>query len=153
MSGTEPVRQPHFIGAVAQAAGVSVHTVRFYERLGLLPAANRTESGYRVYPLDIVDRLGFIRQAQALGFRLEETREILRIKYARRSPCNCVRNMLQEKLKQVEEQLAELASFRRQLRRTLQRARALPRLPHRASAICPLIENLPHVKKKGGERK
>lgn len=87
-----------------------------------------------------------------MGFRLEEIREILRIKYAGQSPCNCVRDMLQQKLKDVEEQLAALASFRRQLRRSLERARTLPRLPHRASAICPLIENISPVRKKEGER-
>ncbi len=141
-----------FIGKVASAAGIGVQTVRYYERLGLIQPPQRTESGYRVYPAETLERLRFIRQAQAVGFRLEEIREILRIKYAGQSPCNCVRNMLQKKLKDVEEQLAALASFRRQLRRTLKRARTLPRLPHRASAICPLIENISPVRKKGGER-
>jgi MerR family mercuric resistance operon transcriptional regulator len=129
-----------FIGKVASAAGIGVQTVRYYERLGLIQPPQRTESGYR-----------FIRQAQAVGFRLEEIREILRIKYAGQSPCNCVRDMLQQKLKDVEEQLAALASFRRRLRRTLKRPRTLPRLPHRASAICPLIENISPITKKGGE--
>ena len=85
--------------------------------------------------------------------RLEEIHEILRIKYAGKSPCNCVRDMLQEKLKELEEQLAGLASFRKQLRRTLQEGWPLPRLPHRASAICPLIENISSVKKKRGEKR
>jgi len=138
-----------FIGKVAKAAGVSVQAVRYYERLGLMPPAQRTESGYRVYPREILERLRFIRQAQAVGLRLEEIREILRIKYAGKSPCNCVRDMLQEKLKELEEQLAGLASFRKQLRRTLQEGRSLPRLPHRASAICPLIENIGTVREKG----
>jgi len=146
------MRAPLLIGNVARTAGVSVQAVRYYERLALLPPAQRTESGYRVYPPEILERLRFIRQAQAVGFRLEEIREILRIKYAGRSPCNCVRDMLQQKLENVEDQLAALASFRRQLQRTLKRARTLPRLPHRASAICPLIENISPAKKKGGER-
>ncbi len=140
-----------FIGKVASAAGIGVQTVRYYERLGLIQPPQRSESGYRVYPPEILGRLRFIRQAQAVGFRLGEIREILRIKYAGQSPCNCVRDMLQQKLKDVEEQLAALASFRRQLRRTLKRARTLPRLPHRASAICPLIENISPIRKKGGE--
>ena len=142
-----------FIGRVAAAAGVGVQAVRYYERLGLLPAAQRTQSGYRVYPAEIIERLRFIRQAQAVGLRLEEIREILRMKYAGQSPCDCVRNMLQRKLNQVEEQSAALARLRKQLQRTLQMARTLPRLPHRASAICPLIENISSVRKKGSGRR
>lgn len=84
---------------------------------------------------------------------MEEIHEILRIKYAGQSPCNCVRRMLQHKLREVEAQLKALASFRKQLRRTLQRGRTLPRLPHRASAICPLIENIPVVRKKGSKKR
>lgn len=142
-----------FIGKVAAAAGVSVQAVRYYERLRLLPCSQRTESGYRIYSAETVERLRFIRQAQALGFRLEEIREILRMKYAGHSPCNCVRNLLQRKLNEVEQQMAALSSFRRQLRSTLQRARTLPRLSHQASAICPLIENTSSVRGKGGERR
>ncbi len=137
-----------FVGKVAEAVGVSVQAVRYYERLGLLPLAQRTESGYRVYSPELVERLRFIRQAQAVGFHLDEIREILRMKYAGRSPCNCVRGMLEQKLKAVEDQLRELAAFRQQLRRTLQGARRLPRLSHRASAICPLIENMSAARRK-----
>ena len=140
-----------YIGKVAAAAGLNVQTVRYYERMGLLAPGKRTESGYRVYSPDVLERLNFIRQAQAVGFRLEEIREILRMRYAGQSPCNCVCNMLQRKLRVVEEQLAELAVFRKRLRRTLHRARSLPRLPHRASVICPLIENISPVRKKRGE--
>lgn len=142
-----------YIGKVAQAAAVDVQTVRYYERLGLLPAAERTATGYRVYLPETVERLRFIRQAQAVGFRLDEIREILRIKYMGQSPCNCVRDTLRRKLKEVEEQMAELARFRKQLRATLQRAQRLPSLPHRATAICPLIEGISRVKKKGGKKR
>lgn len=133
----------NFIGNVAGLAGVSVQTVRYYERLGLLPAAQRTESGYRVYSPQTVERLQFIRQAQAAGFRLDEIREILRLKYAGQSPCDCVRGLLERKLKEVERQMAELARFRRELRQTLKSSQELRRLPHSASAICPIIQRAP----------
>jgi len=142
-----------FIGPVARQAGVSVQAVRYYERLGLLPPAARAESGYRVYPPELVERLRFIRQAQAAGFRLDEIREILRIRYAGKSPCNCVRNMLERRLEEIEGQLKALAGFRQQVRRALAKARTLPPLPHRASAICPLIENISSVTKEGGEKR
>lgn len=145
----------NFIGNVAGLAGVSVQTVRYYERLGLLPAAQRTESGYRVYSPQTVERLQFIRQAQAAGFRLDEIREILRLKYAGQSPCDCVRGLLERKLKEVERQMAELVRFRQELRQTLKSSQKFPRLPHRASAICPIIETLPSSqrKRKGVERR
>ena len=138
-----------YIGVVAKAAAVDVQTVRYYERLGLLPAAERTSSGYRVYSSSAVERMRFIRQAQALGFRLKEIREILRIKYAGQAPCGCVRDMLERKLGDVEEQLAELTRFRKHLRSTLKQAKTLPSRPHRATAICPLIENATPTRRKG----
>src|SRR3972149_6673411 len=129
------------IGAVARTAGVSVQTVRYYERAGLLPRPPRTPSGYRVYGPEAAARLLFIKHAQALGFSLEEVKEILRLRYDGRSPCECVRGRLEEKLERVEREMAALRGFRRELHRTLARARPLPHLPHRASAICPIIEN------------
>ena len=140
-----------FIGKVAGTAGVGVQTVRYYERLGLLPPADRMASGYRVYRAEAVERLRFIRQAQAVGFRLEEIREILRIKYAGRSPCDCVRGLLERKLEQVERQMVELARFRRELRQTLKKSQALPRLPHSASVICPIIQTQPQSERRGKE--
>jgi len=132
-----------FIGKVASQAGVSVQAVRYYERLGLLPPAQRTESGYRVYSPEVVERLKFVQQAQALGFRLDEIREILRMKYAGNSPCDCVRKLLEGKLDQIEREMARLRDFRRELHKTLERSKRLPRLPHRASAICPIIQIQP----------
>ncbi len=140
------------IGTVARAAGIGVQTVRYYERAGLLPRPPRTPSGYRIYSPDAGARLRFIKQAQAVGFSLEEVREILRLKYNGRSPCECVRGKLEEKLARVEREMAALKRFRRELRRTLARARKLPHLSHRASAICPIIEITP-TKKPGGDNR
>ena len=134
---------------------MGVQTVRYYERLGLLPPAQRTTSGYRRYSGGTVERLRFIRQAQALGFRLEEIKEIVRLRYVGQSPCDCVRGLLQQKLDQLEREMDELVRFRQQLRQTLKRSRKLPRLPHSASAICPIIQSEPSrrssTSKRGGE--
>ena len=134
------MKQASFIGEVAKATGVSIHTVRYYERLGLLPLAQRTESGYRVYEHTAEERLRFIRQAQALGFSLAEIKEIVRLKYSRQSPCDCVRGLLKQKLQQVQQQMKELSRFRKTLQAALKRSERLRRLPHEASGICPLIE-------------
>ncbi|MFQ5662976.1 MAG: heavy metal-responsive transcriptional regulator [Terriglobia bacterium] len=147
------MRDLTFIGRLARAAGVNVQTVRYYERLGLLPPAGRSAAHYRLYSSETLERLRFIRQAQAAGFRLQEIKEILRLKYTGRSPCNCVRDLLQRRLEQVEREIAALGRFRRGLRQTLKRSQRLPRLPHSASAICPIIEVQPSRKKKGGEKR
>ena len=65
------------IGELAQRAGVGIDTVRYYEREGLLPPAQRLASGYRVYAQDDVLRLRFVRRAKALGFTLPEIRDLL----------------------------------------------------------------------------
>ena len=129
-----------FIGRVAKSAGVSVQAVRFYERLGLLPAAQRTPSGYRVYGPESIERVLFVKQAQELGFSLDEIREILRLRYEGRSPCECVSKLLQQKLEKIEHQIRQLVRFRHDLRKTLERSKKLPHLPHAASSICPLIQ-------------
>ena len=79
--------QTYTIGTVAREAGVSVETVRFYEREGLIPTPARSASGYRQYPAATVARLRFIRRAKALGFSLRDIRALLalRVDPARRS--------------------------------------------------------------------
>jgi len=136
------------IGRVAHAGRVSVQTIRYYERLGLLAPAWRTASGYRMYQPEGSERLAFIRHAHALGFSLDESKEILRVKYTGRSPYECARKLLEEKLGLVEGQIAELRRFRAELRKTLVRARQLPHLPRSASAICPIIQIHPPRGKK-----
>ena len=134
------MKETTFIGRAAKAAGVSVQAVRYYERLGLLPTAHRTPTGYRIYGPESVDRLQFVKQAQELGFSLDEIREILRLRYEGRSPCKCVSKLLQQKLQKIEQQINQLVRFRHDLRKTLERSKKLPHLPHTASSICPLIQ-------------
>jgi len=141
---------PARIGQLARAAGVGVQAVRYYERIGLLLPATRGPNGYRLYGSDAPERLLFIKQAQSLGFTLDEIREILRLKHQGQSPCNCVRDLLTRKLDHLEHEMARLRRFRRDLRRTLQRAQRLPRLPHNASVICPIIQVQSSNQRRGG---
>src|SRR5260370_33053502 len=129
-----------FIGQVARTAGVSVQEAGFYEQLGPMPTDQRTPAGYRVYGPDSVERVRFVKQAQELGFSLDEIREILRLRYEGRSPCACVSKLLQQKLEKIEHDIKQLVRFRRDLRRTLWRSYKLHRVPHTASSICPLIQ-------------
>lgn len=70
------------IGEVAKASGIGIETLRFYEKGGLLDSPSRTESGYRIYNADMLERLNFIKRAQVLGFSLDEIKRIIADKRA-----------------------------------------------------------------------
>ena len=87
------------IGEVATAAGVSVDTVRYYEREQLLPSTGRTQGGFRLFGPEAVDRIRFIKQAQELGFTLDEIRTMLRADGS--AECRHVHDLLKTKLAEV----------------------------------------------------
>lgn len=107
------------IGEVAKASGVGVETLRFYERRGLLGRPRRTVANYRVYGPAVLERLAFIRRAQAVGFTLDEIGEILAESAEGRSPCRHVREMARRKLEELDRRLAELRRYRAELSSTL----------------------------------
>ena len=101
------------IGEIAQHAGVSVPAVRYYERLGLIVKALRTHKGNRRYPGEAIERIRFVKQAQANGLTLAEIRELIALKDrggARR--CRQVHQLLAAKIAQLDEQRAQLDDFR-----------------------------------------
>jgi DNA-binding transcriptional MerR regulator len=110
------------IGELAARAGLSADTLRFYERRGLLEPAARTNSGYRLYDASALDRLGFIRRAQALGLTLDEVRETIQIAARGVRPCAHVRERLARRLEDVDARIVELRSLRAMLSRALARA-------------------------------
>ncbi|HXS61938.1 MAG TPA: MerR family transcriptional regulator [Streptosporangiaceae bacterium] len=106
------------IGKFAAAQGVSVETIRFYQRRGLLAQPERVGSGFREYTEDDLWRLAFIRRAQQLGFTLGEIAELLGPAQARSA--DDILRAAQAKLSSVGEQLAELAELQCRLRRLVQ---------------------------------
>jgi len=96
---------------LARAAGVSTDTLRHYERLGVLAVAPRTQSGYRVYPADSLDRVNMIRHSLQLGFTLAELAEILRTRDRGGAPCKRVLDMLKGKLDSLGKQISELKNL------------------------------------------
>ena len=98
------------IGEVARGAGLGVETVRYYEREGLIPEPERSESGYRQFRLETVERLRFIVHAKRLGFALKEIRELLalRIDTPSADACDQVRERAQIKLREVQDRIAAL---------------------------------------------
>ena len=101
---------------LAREAGVSTDTLRHYERLGVLAKAPRTQSGYRVYPAETLDRVKMIRNALQLGFTLAELAEILRTRDRGGTPCKRVLAMLEAKLDSLEQQIADLESLRKYMK-------------------------------------
>ena len=128
-----------FIGEVATNAGVSRKALRVYEAAGILRPPRRTASGYRVYDEDALAILTFVKQAQRLGFRLQEIKEIVRIRQSGRARCAHVYQLVRRKTAELDQALADLKQVRRGLRRLL---RSAERTPHGRTAICPHIEQV-----------
>src|SRR5574341_1856143 len=103
------------IGELAARSGVSIDTVRYYERRKLLPAAPRTAGGFRLFSPDAVERVRFIKQAQDLGLSLDEIGELLSSGGAQE--CERVRDLLRIKLTDLDERMRRLRDFRRTLSR------------------------------------
>ena len=131
------------IGAVAERSGVTTQAIRYYEGEGLLPAPERTHTGYRMYGPDVLGRLNFIRQARSLGLSLEEIKEIFRMSKAGRAPCCQVRELLSGKLGDLNKRIAELSRFRDDLQRFLNQLSDVPDQADASQRVCTLIEMAP----------
>lgn len=127
------------IGEVAEAGGVTTKTLRFYERRGLLAEPDRTPAGYRRYRPEVVERVRFIRHAQAAGLTLAQIGEILEIHDHGEPPCEHVATLVDQRLAQVDERLRELRDVRTQLRRLADRAAALD--PADCHGYCDAIDS------------
>ena len=103
------------IGQLAHSTGVSTDTIRYYEKIGLLPRAGRSESGYREYPSGAGNRIRVIRNAVQLGFPLEEIAKVLRVRDSGGAPCRQVRDYAHELVQQIEQRIAELEAERRSM--------------------------------------
>ncbi|MBA3256326.1 MAG: heavy metal-responsive transcriptional regulator [Pyrinomonadaceae bacterium] len=126
-------------GEVAKELGVGVQTLHFYEQQGLIPHPPRSESGYRLYTPDIIERIRFIRKAQALGFSLDEIKEIFGLAKKGTSPCGPVQRALSEKLRDVDRRLEELRGFRADLAALIAEAPELSAHEQNAQ-VCSIVE-------------
>jgi MerR family transcriptional regulator, copper efflux regulator len=102
-------------GKLAGRSGVNIATIRYYENRVLLPQAPRTRSGYRVYDGDALRRLQFIRQAQALGFTLEEIGDLLSLRMQPGTTCSDIRMRAKEKIAAIENRIRDLQRIRKAL--------------------------------------
>jgi len=103
------------IGEVARRSGIPAHTIRFYETQQLVSSPARATSGYRVYSDQVLSELGFIKQAQQLGFTLDDIKEILTLGRSGRMPCKRVAALCEMHLQRIDRQIDELKAFRKGL--------------------------------------
>jgi MerR family transcriptional regulator, copper efflux regulator len=109
--------KPLTIGRLASEVGINLETVRFYEREGLLEKPPRSRTGYRLFPLDSVRRLRFIKRAQELGFSLNEVRDLLSLRASSRTTSAEIRQRAEAKLIDIEAKIKNLESIRESLRK------------------------------------
>jgi DNA-binding transcriptional MerR regulator len=135
------------VGRIAKAAGVGVQTLHYYERLGLLPKPRRSEANYRLYSVEAVRRVRFIKKAQAIGLTLEETKQILDLKGRGRAPCHRVVELGRKHLHEIEARLTQLRAFHRLLTRSVNEWAKDDR-PGRVCAgeFCDLVEGFDRAK-------
>ncbi|MBI1198960.1 MAG: MerR family DNA-binding protein [Phenylobacterium sp.] len=123
------------IGELSRRTGCNIETIRYYERIGLIPAPQR-RGRYRSYRADDVGRLGFVRRARALGFTLEEVRALLGLAAGGQDPCAEVRSLAASHLKDVRARIADLRRMERVL------ADSVRACDSGQDPGCPLIEAL-----------
>jgi DNA-binding transcriptional MerR regulator len=100
------------VAGLARVTQSTPHTVRFYEREGLLPPPPRTSAGYRRYGQDAVDRLRFIEGAQRLGLRLREIRDLLKVRDEGSCPCGEAAVLLRDRITELDQQIEQLVELR-----------------------------------------
>ena len=122
------------IGRLARKAGVNVETVRYYQRIGLVDEPGKPAEGFRTYAAETVDRITFIKRAQALGFSLDEVRELLEIGDGH---CADVRARAEEKRERVMARIGELEALKETLDALIDAC-----LAGRDPAHCPIVESL-----------
>lgn len=129
-------------GAVARTLDVGIQTLHYYEREGLIPAPPRSAAGYRLYPPELVERLRFIRKAQAFGLPLGEIRDVLEMAEQGTCPCGHVQAVFAQKLADVDRRLRELQEFRRELRALIEHSAEVG-ARRNGGQICAIVEDTP----------
>ena len=131
------------IGELAAQAAMTTKTLRFYEQAGLLPEPSRMPSGYRDYDDDALDRLRFIKAAQAAGLTLAEVRQIIAVRDETGPPCEHVVGVLDRHAAQLDARIDDLRKARAEVERLRQRAGRLDPAECIKSEVCHVIPALP----------
>lgn len=132
-----PYGQRLTIGRLAALSGVNLETIRYYERIGLMPAPGRTEGGHRLYEDAERRRLSFIRRSRELGFNIEEIRALIDLATSSRRSCDAVQPIAAAHLKDVRAKLADLKRLEAVLAETVRQC-----TNQSAAPACPLLDAL-----------
>jgi DNA-binding transcriptional MerR regulator len=130
------------IGELAKQTGVAVGTLRYYSDLGLLIPIHRGDNGYRYYSQDASQQVQFIKKAQAIGFTLEEIKQILDVRDRGEKPCSLVQNLLDNKIEQLEIQIKKMSLFKQELEEYRTSWINHPNLESNSQEVCPLISTV-----------
>lgn len=131
-----PTREPFAIGVLSKRSGVNIETIRYYERVGLLPKPARSAGGYRLYQTGDSNRLCFIRRARDLGFPLDEIRRLLDLADQKSRSCRRVHEIAVEHLAEVHAKIGDLRRMERVL------ANMVKACVQGTMPACPLLETL-----------
>lgn len=129
------------IGEVSLRSGLSVKTIRYYEEIGLLtPTVGRSNTRYRLFDLQVLNRLAFIKRAQSLGLSLTEVQQILTVHDQGELPCGEVRLHLEAKVEAISKQIAALQLLQAELQGILSGWQAQPSQEQIEQTICPNLQ-------------
>ena len=132
------------IGALSAATGVNIETIRYYEKIGLIPAPPRTEGRQRVYDVSHLKRLTFIRRGRELGFSLDQVRELLGLVRGHDLTCAEVKAMTEEHVADIRRKMKDLKKLERVLTDLSARCHG-KKVPE-----CPILETLSSGSAAGG---
>jgi MerR family mercuric resistance operon transcriptional regulator len=130
------------IGRLARAAGVGIETIRYYQRRNLLPVPDPEHSAFRRYPLNLVERIHFIKRAQELGFSLDEVSTLLELEEGKNR--KAIRSVATERLEQIQAKISDLKRMEGALRHLIHECEVTGR-----AKPCPIIATLAAAAKPG----
>ena len=137
-----PMTKLKQIGSVARELGINPKTIRYYEEINLIPQAQRTETGYRVYAQADIDRIAFILRARELDFSLDDIGEILALRENGEAPCLYVTQLVQKQLTAIDAKISALNQLRRELEEIERLAQSISlNVITNKDCVCHLIEN------------
>ena len=131
------------IGKLAEMAGVSADTLRYYEKMKLITAASRSTSGYRLYSPEDINVIRFIRGAKELNFTLDEIRQLMVLKSSDKATCSQILRHTESKIKQAEQRILELKEIRRVLKQLAEQCPA----DDTPTDCCPILDHISKKKK------
>jgi MerR family mercuric resistance operon transcriptional regulator len=139
------------IGSVAKETGISIDTIRFYEKEGLVKRSGRSEGGYRLFSQRQIQDLKFIRKSQELGFSLNEIRELLVVRDESAPSCLHVRELLDRKLTIVREKIEALRILESSLKSALRKCSRESKSASSDHGCCPVLDELARASGRANE--